>query len=212
MKAALFDLDGVLIDSELDRIQTYSRLLENEFGLSVSLEPSQFIGCSEEKNVSLILDKLGLKGDAQKLIKARRQLLLDVAARAPLIDDCVSLAKKLIENQISVAIATNSYGRYVEIVIERLGFHQQALVMGNQVLRPKPDPEIFLRAAEKLEVASRECLVFEDSPSGCLAAESAGMSCVLIRHRYNKGFSNKNIIGQIDIGSKVPDAIWDLFS
>ena len=65
MKAAIFDLDGVLIDSEFLRIATYSKLLEQEFNVSVSLDPLEYIGYPEEKNLFFILKRYGLTGDVR---------------------------------------------------------------------------------------------------------------------------------------------------
>jgi HAD superfamily hydrolase (TIGR01509 family) len=74
------------------------------------------------------------------------------------------------------ALATNAEPKNVEFVLGRAGLlpHMAAIVDGHQVDRPKPDPEVFLKAAARLRVETRNCVVFEDSPGGLAAARASG--------------------------------------
>lgn len=80
------------------------------------------------------------------------------------------------------ALATNAEPPNVDFVLERTGLrpHLQAIVDGHQVERPKPDPEVFLKAAARLRVETRNCVIFEDSPGGLAAARAAGARVVAL--------------------------------
>ena len=140
-------------------------------------------------------------------------MLLKVSSEAPLIESSIAFAQRLVAKGVPIAVATNSHGIYVEKAVSRIGrgLGWGAVIKGNQVQFPKPNPEIFLLTARVLGVKPADCLVFEDSPAGFYAASSAGMGCVLVRHIYNKNFVEKNIIEIVDKNKEVSEAIFALF-
>lgn len=92
------------------------------------------------------------------------------------------------EFDIDLAIASTSGTNLIKMNLERLNIEDRfkVIVGGDQIKKGKPDPEIFLKAAELLDIPPSACLVFEDSPSGVSAAQRAGMMCVLIPNRRCK--------------------------
>ncbi|MBI4301384.1 MAG: HAD-IA family hydrolase, partial [Chloroflexi bacterium] len=96
-----------------------------------------------------------------------------------------------------LALATSSTSS-VDLVIDGLGLRNifDVIVSGHDVVRPKPDPEIFVLTAQKLGVSPAECLVLEDSAAGVEAAQKAGMRCIAIPSEATKGqdFSQADLI------------------
>lgn len=185
--ALVFDMDGVLVNSNpVHRqawvrfnlrygVQTSEAMLERMYGkrnddivrdfFGDRLTPEEVAARGAAKE-QLYRELIG--GRIEEILVPGLRRFLDRYARAPL------------------AVATNAEPENVRFVIDRakLGDYFRVVVDGHQVGRPKPDPEVYLRAAELLGVAPPNCLVFEDSHSGVAAAQAAGMRVVGLRTTY----------------------------
>jgi beta-phosphoglucomutase len=182
-KAFIFDLDGVLVDSEALRIQTYKELFKNNFNVQIEMINADFIGKSEESNLNFLIEKYSLKADINVLIKQRKILLEKIAKKKinfniPIINFLL-LAKKM---DLSTAICTNSHRDYLKIIMKRLSptVEVDLLLSKEDVKNSKPDPEIYLMASSMLKVEPEECLVFEDSKPGKEAAKNANMDVIIV--------------------------------
>jgi HAD superfamily hydrolase (TIGR01509 family) len=182
-KAFIFDLDGVLVDSEALRIQTYKELFKNNFNVQIEMINADFIGKSEESNLNFLIEKYSLKADINALIKQRKILLEKIAKKKinfniPIINFLL-LAKKM---DLSTAICTNSHRDYLKIIMKRLSptVEVDLLLSKEDVKNSKPDPEIYLMASSMLKVGPEECLVFEDSKPGKEAAKNANMDVIIV--------------------------------
>ncbi len=182
-KAFIFDLDGVLVDSEALRIQTYKELFKNNFNIQIEIINADIIGKSEESNLNFLIEKYSLKADINVLIKQRKILLEKIAKKKinfniPIINFLL-LAKKM---DLSTAICTNSHRDYLKIIMKRLSSTVEVdlLLSKEDVKNAKPDPEIYLKASSLLKVEPEECLVFEDSKPGKEAAKNANMDVIIV--------------------------------
>ena len=182
-KAFIFDLDGVLVDSEALRIQTYKELFKNNFNVQIEMINADFIGKSEESNLNFLIEKYSLKADINVLIKQRKILLEKIAKKKinfniPIINFLL-LAKKM---DLYTAICTNSHRDYLKIIMKRLSptVEVDLLLSKEDVKNSKPDPEIYLMASSMLKVGPEECLVFEDSKPGKEAAKNANMDVIIV--------------------------------
>jgi len=182
-KAFIFDLDGVHVDSEALRIQTYKELFKNNFNVQIEMINADFIGKSEESNLNFLIEKYSLKADINVLIKQRKILLEKIAKKKinfniPIINFLL-LAKKM---DLSTAICTNSHRDYLKIIMKRLSptVEVDLLLSKEDVKNSKPDPEIYLMASSMLKVGPEECLVFEDSKPGKEAAKNANMDVIIV--------------------------------
>tara|TARA_X000000368_G_scaffold231183_1_gene182568 strand:- start:1411 stop:2013 length:603 start_codon:yes stop_codon:yes gene_type:complete len=182
-KAFIFDLDGVLVDSEALRIQTYKELFKNNFNIQIEIINADIIGKSEESNLNFLIEKYSLKADINVLIKQRKILLEKIAKKKinfniPIINFLL-LAKKM---DLSTAICTNSHRDYLKIIMKRLSptVEVDLLLSKEDVKNAKPDPEIYLKASSLLKVEPEECLVFEDSKPGKEAAKNANMDVIIV--------------------------------
>jgi HAD superfamily hydrolase (TIGR01509 family) len=121
------------------------------------------------------------------------------------IDNALELIGFLKKAGFRLALATSSYTEYAQLVLEKLGIDSvfDKMVTGNDVSKGKPDPEIFLKAAEQLGVLPEECMVIEDSGFGVQAAKKAGMFCF--------GFRSPNSMNQdLSMADRIVDDIGEV--
>ncbi len=182
-KAFIFDLDGVVIDSESLRMQTYKELFKKNFNIQIEIINAELIGNSEESNLNFLSKKYSINADINSLIKQRKDLLENLAKKKiafniPVIN-LLLLAKKM---KLSTAICTNSHKDYLKIIMKRLSpiVEVDLLLSKEDVRNSKPDPEIYLMASSMLKVEPEECLVFEDSKPGKEAANNANMDVIIV--------------------------------
>ena len=182
-KAFIVDLDGVVIDSESLRMQTYKELFKKNFNIQIEIINAELIGNSEESNLNFLSEKYSINADINSLIKQRKDLLENLAKKKiafniPVIN-LLLLAKKM---KLSTAICTNSHKDYLKIIMKRLSpiVEVDLLLSKEDVKNSKPDPEIYLMASSMLKVEPEECLVFEDSKPGKEAAKNANMDVIIV--------------------------------
>lgn len=182
MKALIFDMDGVIVDSEPIWIASKQKMLQ-ELGVNVAdTYHHQLFGTTlefmwtrmqREFNLPLSVDACMTRGE-----EIRKEMLAKEPIKA--IPGAVSLIERLSQAGIPLAIASSSSNADIEKAVSALGIkeHFQALVSGEDCQRSKPFPDVFLKAAKALDVEPESCLVIEDSVSGVKAAKAAEMICL----------------------------------
>lgn len=190
LKAILFDMDGVIIDSEplharaaILALQRYGVTLSTEFCYS-------FIGSTAKHMLEVIQKEHHLNVTIEELMEANQQAKLTLLKTEgyPAIPFVRELMEALKHSGFQLAIASSSPLEEIGETVERLQLSPflTACVSGMQVAHPKPAPDIFLAAARELGVSPSECLVIEDSCNGLNAAKSAGMVRIAF-HNPNSG-------------------------
>lgn len=188
-KAVIFDMDGVLIDSEPAYLEM-NRTLFTEFGIEMDDENYKaLVGLPSLPMWKMLKEKYNLPNDVSdfmQLEKKRMHEILDSDIISKPIDGIYELLKTLKENKIKLSVASSSAKANINFVLNKLNLkdHFDFIISGEEVCNGKPSPDIFLRAAENLNTAPGKCFVIEDSTNGINAAISAGMISV--------GFSNNN--------------------
>ena len=180
--AALFDWDGVIIDSSRQHEQSWQRLGEEE---RRSLPPGFFLRSFGMKNEKIIPELLGWTNDPEEIrrISLRKETLYrDIIGSdgiAPLPGVREFLAE-LRSASIPSAVGSSTPRENIECVIDALGIREyfQAMVCGQDVKQGKPNPEVFLLGASKLAMPPSRCVVFEDAHVGIEAAIAGGMKVV----------------------------------
>lgn len=185
IRAALFDMDGLMIDSDRIISRSYETVLEKH-GIKPKLNHRGIVhtpGISSRDNWIRLMQEYSFEADIDELIVRKTQLHTQfmkegVDAMPGLFD----VLKMLKERGIKMAIASSSTREIIDAAVKHLKIEDyfDAIVSGNEVNRGKPAPDIFLKAAEKLGVPPKECVVFEDAVSGVQAAKAAGMKCIAI--------------------------------
>jgi beta-phosphoglucomutase family hydrolase len=183
VRAVIFDMDGVLVDSEPLHLVAANRVLA-PFGVRLSDEQNAaYLGWTEERFWRAMIAQFSLPGSTVEHQQARAAqflaLLRDDARVSPGVREFLATLRA---RGLPIAVASSSDARVIAHVLEAGGLTAcfDAIAAGDEVTRSKPDPEIFLLAATRLGVPPPDCLVFEDSPHGIEAACRAGMRCVRV--------------------------------
>lgn len=184
IKACIFDLDGVIVDTAKYHYLAWQRLAK-ELGVSFTLEDNERLkGVSRIRSLEIILEIGGLHfSEVQKEEMATRknQWFVDyVNAMKPeeIYPGVHQLLQALKAKGIKVGLASSSKNAPAVIRLLNIEHDFDAVVDGTMIVHTKPDPEIFLKAAQRLGVAPKDCVVFEDAEAGVEAALNAGMKCV----------------------------------
>jgi len=194
-EAVIFDMDGVLIDSEPIHIEIEKKLFNN-LGIDVPENVHRgYMGASNEIMYSDLRSRFGLPESVSELMERDELFRTDYFNRLdsiPLNDGLISLLDELKSAGIKLAVATSSSPDIANILLSRCGINRyfDAIVTTSEAGKSKPSPEVYLLAAKKIGVSPADCIVFEDSPNGLSAAKNAGMYCIVIQ-------SDKEIIQKL---------------
>ena len=186
IEAVIFDLDGVLIDTETFYIERLRAFAKQEFGLDIPLEEAAVIaGASGPVDWMVLEPYLSSSMSHEEYRRRYRPDLEKMTIHyGELMFPCVpKVLGTLKDRGYRLALATSSVEEKVERVMEECGLSSyfQQRVTRSDVNQPKPDPEIYLTCLAKLGLPAEKCLVVEDSPVGIEAAHRAGIT-VAARH------------------------------
>lgn len=180
IKAALFDLDGVVVDSEPAWFETYSQLLKN-YGFVYTKNLDLKLARGYANSLRNIVNHFGIPEKypefKNNVREAYKKLFFQ---KVDLMPGIISLLERL-KPSYKLALASSAYRYRVTYNFEKfteLKDYFEAIVTGDEVEKSKPAPDIFLLAAKRLEISPENCLVIEDAPSGVAAAKAAGMLCI----------------------------------
>ncbi|HZQ35516.1 MAG TPA: HAD family phosphatase [Dehalococcoidia bacterium] len=189
IQAVVFDMDGVLLDSEPLHHETVNALLAEE-GATLDLEGYLgYVGTTLEDTWGDLVQRFGLKRPfAYYRDRYDAEILRHYAERSVLLPGAAWLVAELRARGKRLAVASSSRTAWVEACLAGLGLRQQfdAVVTGDMVQHGKPDPEIYLKAAAALGVAPERCLAIEDAPKGVQSAHRAGMAVVRVDTPYTE--------------------------
>lgn len=181
-RAVIFDLDGVLVDSEPLHVKAWKALFERE-GIRASEEEfAMGVGMADTEWISLILAARGRHDDPQRWRSAKNEVFREILAREVRpFPGALDLIERL-RGEFRLGVASNSVRETVETALRVLGVRErfEAIVGAEDLANYKPHPEAYLKAAGALGVAPPRCTVVEDSTLGVQAAKAAGMRCVAI--------------------------------
>jgi len=183
LEAVLFDMDGVLVDSE-PLWSEGERLLLARRDLCYSPElKAMMMGRDARDAVDCLKQHYSLEESVDDLIEERNRLMMELfREHLHPIPDALVLLRALHAAQIKTALVSSSAYRLVKLVVEKFNIADffDLIVSGDQVAKGKPAPDIYSTAASILGVSPHCCLVIEDAPTGVIAAKAAGMSCVAV--------------------------------
>jgi HAD superfamily hydrolase (TIGR01509 family) len=188
INAVIFDLDGVLIDSEPLHCRADNQLL-TELGIDPPGNYfDRFAGWTDEVMWNAVKKDFHISKSTDQIKEFQLSVKLKLLQEGDLkaISGVVELLKELNKGRIPTAIASSSQKVFIGAVIKKIEIAQyfELILSGEEVVNSKPEPDIFIKAAGLLNVDPSRCLVVEDSTSGTIAAKKAGMKCI--------GFKNVN--------------------
>ena len=183
LKGIIFDMDGVLINSEPFHYRVWKETLK-ERGVDLDYDIyKDCIGSTMGFLMGLLHKHYGISFQDSSLVREMRKKKEDLMKKEgypPLIPYVKELLQKLARQGYRMAVASSSPQLYIEEVTRHweIGQYFDKLVSGESVEKPKPAPDIFLKAAGELGLRPEECMVVEDSENGCRAARNAGITCM----------------------------------
>jgi len=207
MKAVIFDLDGVLVSTDEYHFQAWKQLANEEniyFDRKIN---ERLRGVSRMDSLEIILERsrISYRAEEKKTLASRKNgyYISNIENLTPndMLPGALVSINRLKEAGKLIAIGSSS--KNTLLILEKLGIKEyfDAIVDGNQIKNSKPDPEVFLLGAEKMNVKPEECLVVEDAASGVEAGKSAGMKVLGVGSAKNHPLADyrANSLAGIDI-------------
>ena len=183
-------MDGVLVDGEPLHFAAVNRLLGEE-GKTISLEAYKpYMGT--KTGWQEMIAAFALSQPMEHYSRRYREMILQsYRDHSEALPGAVEVVRAIQHAGIPLAVASSSILPWVEACLTKLGLLDafNVVVSGSDVAAGKPAPDIYLAAAERLSVAARECLAFEDAPAGIESAHAAGMTCWAVRTEYTRGLA-----------------------
>jgi beta-phosphoglucomutase len=182
--ACIFDLDGVIVDTARYHFLAWKRLTD-QLGIQFTESDNERLkGVSRMASLEIILEIGNLKIDENRKLEyaaLKNKWYVDYINKMTpdeILPGCLAFIRELRDANIRIAIGSAS--KNTPMILERVGIRDlfDAVADGNNVSKAKPDPEVFLKAAEMVDVKPGNCVVFEDAVAGVQAALNAGMRCI----------------------------------
>ncbi|WP_020598727.1 beta-phosphoglucomutase [Spirosoma panaciterrae] len=197
IKAFLFDLDGVIVDTAIYHYQAWKRLA-NELGFDISEAFNERLkGVSRMESLDLILEHGGLTLPDEKKVELAAQKnawYLELVSRMTPEDILPGVASFFAQvRKAGLKTALGSVSKNAGTILDRIGMSEafDAVIDGNKISKGKPDPEVFTKGAAELGFSPTECVVFEDAVAGVEAGKRGGMFVV--------GLGSPEILAQADL-------------
>jgi len=185
----IFDMDGVIIDSEPIHIASEKEIF-NRMGIRLSDEEHHsFVGTTSEIMWGKLKSKFNLPFSVSELVELNTACFMkNLENRITIepIEGILNLIKQLDNEGFILVLASSSHSSQISYILNKLklSHYFQSIISANDVKHGKPNPEIFLKAAESVHLDADCCIVIEDSYNGVIAAKNANMKCI--------GFKNPN--------------------
>lgn len=190
-RAVIFDMDGVLIDSEPLHIELETKMI-SELNIPLSEDMySRFAGTTSFSMWKILADEFKIDKNPKMLSNESDRRFIDAllgTEKVKLFDGVLEVLNKLKGFEIPLALASSSSKEVVNAVLKKFELDDifPVVVTGSDVQNSKPHPEIFLKASQMLNVSPANCIVVEDSPNGIKAAKLAGIDCIGFASPSNK--------------------------
>ncbi len=201
LKAVLFDMDGVIVDTEPLHYKAYHKMFR-DVNIDVSEELyDSFTGQSTINICRRIVQHFELNEPAELLVRLKRQhfkYFFDNDTDLKLIDGVLDLIKDYYENDIKLVAASSASMPNINRIFERFDLNPYFMgkFSGADLKQSKPHPEIFEKASAHTGFKKEECVVIEDSTNGILASHRAGIFCIGYKseHSHGQDYSKANLV------------------
>ncbi len=185
----ILDMDGVIVDSEPIHLEATNRVLKS-YGVRLTYEENVPLqGMAEIPYWKFLMKKFNFSEDIEKLISLKEKHMFDILSKSnlkpsPCLREFLEALKK---REISVGLASSSQLSQIRFTLEKLELvdYFDVVTSGEEVEKGKPEPDIFLETAKRMQVIPKNCVVIEDSRNGLLGAIKAGMKVIAFRNSYN---------------------------
>lgn len=182
-KAIIFDMDGVLVDSEPFHVQIEKQqFLLNQITVTDE-EHHQYMGVATDVMWKQLAERHSMNVSVEELTEQNRVesiRFFSAVQEIPVMPGLQEALENLSSKNYPMAVASSSFPEIIELILHRTGLKNffKVVVSSQEAGKSKPEPDVFLLAAQKLGVLPADCLVIEDSKNGIKAAHAAGMRCI----------------------------------
>ncbi|MFH1055348.1 MAG: HAD family phosphatase [Candidatus Altiarchaeota archaeon] len=190
IKAVLFDLDGVLVDSETFSREASDAVLKSVGIVQTAKERNLVFGRRTVENYRAAIEARGLKVDPMDVVKKKNRLFAKmIRGKLKPMPGVLDLIGELEDADIRTAVVSSSPLERVNTSLEEVGLLLEfdVIVSGDCCAEGKPNPEPFQLAAQRLNVNPKECVVIEDAEAGILAGKAAGMKVAAVKSPNTHG-------------------------
>jgi len=188
-KGVIWDLDGVIVDTAPFHFEAWKKTFK-EMGLPFSRE--EFAHIFGRRNLDVIAGLVGKPPSTEEMerISARKEVLFREALRGKVrpLPGALFWLEELKRRGYRQALATSAPRENMEMIVGSLGIEGffDEIVLGDEVCVGKPDPQIFLLAAKRVQLSPAHCIVMEDAVAGVEAAKRAGMRCIALTTSHSR--------------------------
>ena len=191
LEGIIFDMDGVLCDSEPFIASAAAEMFRQTYGLTVTRQDfAPFVGAGEDRFIGGVAEKYGVKLTMPRdKLRTYAIYLEHIKGQLQPLPGAIDFIHAVKARGLKLALATSAdrikmNGNLTEIGLPADTF--DAIVTGDDVARKKPDPQIFLLAASRLDLPPGQCLVIEDAVNGVRAGKAAGCRCLGIMTSFGE--------------------------
>lgn len=201
LNAILFDMDGVIVDTEPLHRKAYFKTFE-ELDIEVSPELyASFTGCSTQKVFESLITNFTLEHSWNEIAALKRAYFKNLFDHDPhfdLLPGVKNLIQHYHENGLTLILASSAHMNTINWVFERFHLERyfQGKISGADLKASKPHPEIFEKAAQMASEDKSNCMVIEDSTNGILASQRAGIFCAAFKSPHSEGqdYTHANLV------------------
>jgi HAD superfamily hydrolase (TIGR01509 family) len=200
LKAVLFDMDGVIVDTEPLHNKAYHQMFDD---VNIDVDKDLYASFTGQSTINIckrLVDRFNLNVTPEYLVNLKRKHYKYIFENGELdlIDGVLDSIKDFYANNLTLVVASSASMPGIVQIFERFDLNQyfSAKFSGADLKQSKPHPEIFIKAAESTGFKKSECMVIEDSTNGIKAANAAGIFCVGFKspHSSHQDYSNANLV------------------
>ncbi len=199
IKAVIFDLDGVIVSTDDCHYKAWKKMADDEGIYFDHTINERLRGVSRMESLEIVLEKADKTyTEEEKVMLAERKNsyyveLIKKISPGAILDGVMENLEMLKKNKIKIAIGSSS--KNTPIILQQIGLdgYFDAVSDGNNITNSKPDPEVFIKAADMLGINYESCMIVEDADAGVIAGKRAGMKTLAVGNAKNGDFSYKSL-------------------
>ncbi len=189
IQAILFDLDGLMVDSEPHSLGSWQAVLARRGVTLDQLTIDRILGLRIDETARTLIEIHHLPDSVDELSRDKTEYQIEhLDGNVKPLPGLFELLDEIDRRGLAKAVASSGQRSYVEAVLQNTQLIDRfsVIITGDDVSRGKPAPDVFLAAARALQVKPQSCLVLEDAPAGVQAAKAAGMFCIAIPNEHSR--------------------------
>jgi len=213
IKAVIFDLDGTMVDTEHIWRKASIELAIKHGKIFDEKVTVKMMGRKESEAIKVFIEHHKINAEVELLVKQRKNLVIKMTNMASPKKGLYEFLDLIEILQFKKAIATSGFNEFANKIIDALNIRHRfhSIITGDEIKLSKPNPEIFLTTAKRINVSPKECLVIEDAELGIEAAYNAGMKSIAIPNNLSKNHNFSKATKIFDSMAQITEEIIKSF-